>query len=227
MTLIDRQAMPIPVLLHAVPGILSQALAEQKNTGGNYVYLTAPPDDITGAAVRLLLLGVAVDVPEKLAVWRTAGLRAPVLLLGTPPEAWPVTETLPLPVKLGRLFERMEYYAQLAAGQGPGEVACGPYRLDPAAKKLYAGPMEKDLAEQNLPEQNLTDKECAILVLFARDPARDWSREELLREVWGYDGALETHTLETHIYRLRRKLADLGGAVDIGSGPGGYRMQGL
>lgn len=205
--------MPIPILLYAVPPILSQALTEQKRRGDDSMYVTALPDAATGLAVRLLLLGVGADVPEKLVGWRAAGVRAPSLLLGTPPESWPVTETLALPVKLGRLLERMEYYVQLAAG--PGVVACGPYLLDQAAKKLRA----------EGGEQSLTDKECAILALFARDPARVWSREELLREVWNYDVSIDTHTLETHIYRLRRKFADLGGAADIGSGVGGYRVQ--
>ncbi len=206
--------MPILILLHAVPPILPHALAEQKNVAGHYHYLTEHSVATDAAVPRLLLLGVAADVPEKLGQWRAAGIRAPALLLGTPPEAWPVTETLALPVKLGRLLERMDYYAQLAAGQGPDTMACGSYQLDLVARKLLAG----------VAEQNLTDKECALLALFARDPAREWKREELLREIWGYDGDLETHTLETHIYRLRRKLADLGGAVDIGNGPGGYRM---
>lgn len=212
---------PIPILHYALPKILPQALAEQKHANAAFVFLT----EFGTEPVRLLLLGVAADVPEKLAAWRAAGIRAPALLLGAAPDDWPVTESLALPVKLGRLLERMEYYAQLAAGQGPSVVMCGNYELDMVAKKLRAG----------LAEQVLTDKECALLALFAVDLNRRWSREELLREVWGYDAAIDTHTLETHIYRLRRKLAELGdgGAggdtvpdvMDIVSGADGYRMQ--
>jgi hypothetical protein len=210
---------PIPILHYALPKILSQALAEQKHAQAAFVFLTEPGTE----PIRLLLLGVAAEVPEKLAVWRTAGIRAPALLVGTATEAWPVTESLALPVKLGRLLERMEYYAQLAVGQGPSVVACGAYELDLAAKKLRTGTAE----------QLLTDKECALLALFAADLTRCWSREELLRDVWGYDAAIDTHTLETHIYRLRRKLAELGGGgggaadgmLDIVSGAEGYRME--
>lgn len=210
---------PIPILHYALPKILPSAMAEQKPANAAFMFLTEPGAE----PIRLLLLGVAADVPEKLAAWRAAGIRAPALLLGTAADAWPVTESLALPVKLGRLLERMEYYAQLAAGQGPSVVMCGAYELDLAAKKLRAGTVE----------QLLTDKECALLALFAADLTRCWSREELLREVWDYDAAIDTHTLETHIYRLRRKLAELGGgaadampdALDIVSGAEGYRMQ--
>ncbi len=51
-------------------------------------------------------------------------------------------------------------------------------------------------------------------------------KEELLGEVWGYAPDVATHTLETHLYRLRRKLAagGLGAAGLVVTGPGGYRL---
>lgn len=51
----------------------------------------------------------------------------------------------------------------------------------------------------------LTEKEVAILDMLAHSD-KDVSRDELLSHIWGYQEGLETHTLETHIYRLRQKL---------------------
>jgi hypothetical protein len=52
----------------------------------------------------------------------------------------------------------------------------------------------------------LTEKETSILRHLCRAGQRPVSRETLLQEIWGYNSAVTTHTLETHIYRLRQKL---------------------
>lgn len=57
--------------------------------------------------------------------------------------------------------------------------------------------------------QALTDKEVSILQCLVGAGGEPVSKEELLRTVWGYQSSLDTHTLETHIYRLRNKIRDL------------------
>jgi DNA-binding response OmpR family regulator len=52
----------------------------------------------------------------------------------------------------------------------------------------------------------LTDKECAILKFLYRAGGKSVPRPVLLNEVWNYSSAVSTHTLETHVYRLRQKL---------------------
>jgi DNA-binding response OmpR family regulator len=71
----------------------------------------------------------------------------------------------------------------------------------------------------------LTEKETAILKYLYRARPRSVSREMLLREVWGYNSSVTTHTLETHIYRLRQKVEqDAGSPSVLITESGGYKL---
>jgi DNA-binding response OmpR family regulator len=71
----------------------------------------------------------------------------------------------------------------------------------------------------------LTDKECSILKYLYRAGGKAVPRQVLLNEVWGYNGAVSTHTLETHIYRLRQKLeADPSHPRLLLTENGGYKL---
>jgi DNA-binding response OmpR family regulator len=56
----------------------------------------------------------------------------------------------------------------------------------------------------------LTEKETAILIRLSAANGESVSRNTLLEEVWGYKAGIDSHTLETHIYRLRKKIEELG-----------------
>jgi DNA-binding response OmpR family regulator len=71
----------------------------------------------------------------------------------------------------------------------------------------------------------LTEKEAAILKFLYRAGTRAVARQVLLNEVWGYNAAVTTHTLETHIYRLRQKIEpDPANARLLVTEGGGYRL---
>jgi DNA-binding response OmpR family regulator len=71
----------------------------------------------------------------------------------------------------------------------------------------------------------LTEKETAILRYLYRAGRGAVSRDVLLNEVWGYNSAVTTHTLETHIYRLRQKIEkDPANANLLVTDKGGYRL---
>ena len=71
----------------------------------------------------------------------------------------------------------------------------------------------------------LTEKETAILARLARARGEVVARDVLLREIWGYSPAVDTHTLESHIHRLRRKIEDASGRPKLLlSAPSGYRL---
>ncbi|HEX2393362.1 MAG TPA: response regulator transcription factor [Solirubrobacterales bacterium] len=70
----------------------------------------------------------------------------------------------------------------------------------------------------------LAKKEFALLRALAADPTRVFSKEELLRDVWGYKGPLKTRTLDSHASRLRRKLDPAHGRYVINCWGIGYRL---
>jgi len=73
----------------------------------------------------------------------------------------------------------------------------GPYTFRPSSKILLNPKGNK---------VRLTERETSILRYLYRAGQRPVSRETLLQEVWGYNSGMTTHTLETHIYRLRQKI---------------------
>jgi hypothetical protein len=73
-------------------------------------------------------------------------------------------------------------------------------------------------------EIDLTDKEIQLLQVLADAKGGVVSKEHLLKHVWGIDSALDTHTLETHIYRLRGKFRELSGEDAIAAMDGGYAL---
>ena len=74
----------------------------------------------------------------------------------------------------------------------------GPYRFRPATKLLVDPTRQRKV--------HLTEREAAIVKFLYRMGDRPVPRATLLDEVWGYNARVETHTLETHIYRLRQKM---------------------
>jgi DNA-binding response OmpR family regulator len=100
-------------------------------------------------------------------------------------------------------------------------------------ERLKAGPIEIDLRSRVVTVRKqpvaLSQKEYALLVRLAADPERVFTRDELLRDVWGYRGSPRTRTIDVYASRLRRKLQaadDDSVFVDNHWGVG-YRLLGL
>lgn len=92
----------------------------------------------------------------------------------------------------------------------------GPYVFQPSAKQMT------DAAGKRI---RLTEKETNILKFLLRSADQVVSRDVLLHEVWGYNSNVTTHTLETHIYRLRQKIEpDPSNASLLVTESGGYRL---
>jgi DNA-binding response OmpR family regulator len=92
----------------------------------------------------------------------------------------------------------------------------GPYTFKPSAKLLLTPDNKK---------VRLTEKETSILKYLYRAGEQAVGRDILLHEVWGYNAGVTTHTLETHIYRLRQKIErDPSNAEILVTETGGYRL---
>src|SRR5262249_52421765 len=100
-----------------------------------------------------------------------------------------------------------------------------PARLRGERRRRAFRPSSKLLLNPEGNEVRLTEKETGVLRYLCRAGQRPVSRETLLQEVWGYNSGLTTHTLETHIYRLRQKIEkDAASPAILVSQAGGYKL---
>ena len=121
------------------------------------------------------------------------------------------------PFRFGVLLARIR--AQLRSHEASEDAVfrIGPYTFRPSAKQLL---------DEKGAKIRLTEKETSILKYLYRAGEKPVTREELLAEVWGYNAGVTTHTLETHVYRLRQKIEpDPAHAKLLITEPGGYRLE--
>jgi DNA-binding response OmpR family regulator len=101
-------------------------------------------------------------------------------------------------------------------------------RRRPGTGRLRVGPLEVDALVRRVSLRgtaiHLSKKEFALLRALMGDPLRVFTRAELLRAVWGYQNAAPTRTLDTHAFRLRRKLARDGDRFIVNVWGVGYRL---
>ena len=178
--------------------------------------------------VDLVLLDVGLpdgDGRQVCRQMRSGGLKAPIIMLtGADSETDTIqgldagaSDYVIKPFRLGVLIARIKAQLRQHEQSDDALFAIGPYRFRPASKLLMD------------PEKNrrirLTEKETAILKYLFRAGARAIAREVLLNEVWDYNSGVTTHTLETHVYRLRQKIERNPAKAEIlVTEQGGYRL---
>lgn len=178
--------------------------------------------------VDLVLLDVGLpdgDGRQICQQMRAGGLKAPIIMLtGADTESDTIqgleagaSDYVTKPFRLGVLIARIKAQLRQHEQSDDAIFAIGPYRFRPASKLLID------------PEKNrrvrLTEKETAILKYLFRAGDRAIARDVLLNEVWGYNSGVTTHTLETHVYRLRQKIERNPAKAEIlVTEQGGYRL---
>ncbi|SEN33227.1 two component transcriptional regulator, winged helix family [Palleronia salina] len=175
----------------------------------------------------LVILDVGLpdtDGRELCKLMRKQGVKCPVLMLtGHDSDADTilgldagandyVTKPFKFPVLLARIRAQLRQHEQ----SEDAVFSLGPYSFRPAQKVLV------DEADKKI---RLTEKETNILKFLYRATEGVVARDVLLHEVWGYNAGVTTHTLETHIYRLRQKIEpDPSNARLLVTESGGYRL---
>jgi len=211
---------------------LRETLAEQIDLHQEFksVSVTSGADAVRAVKdghVDLVLMDVGLpdmDGREAVRAARENGYRGPVIMLtGRDSEADTIkgleagaNDYVTKPFRFSVLLARIR--AQLRSHEASEDAvfSIGPYSFRPATKLLTNDRGSK---------VRLTEKETSILRYLYRAGGKVVGRDELLQEVWGYNAEVTTHTLETHIYRLRQKIEkNPSSAALLVTEAGGYKL---
>jgi DNA-binding response OmpR family regulator len=165
-----------------------------------------------------------MDGREAVRNLRKAGFKTPIVMLtGNSSDADQIlgldagaNDYITKPFKFAVLLARIRAQLRQHEQSEDAVFTIGPYTFKPASKLLL---------DEKGGKIRLTEKETAILKYLYRTGEKVVSRETLLHEVWGYNAGVTTHTLETHIYRLRQKIEkDPSSAEILLTETGGYKL---
>jgi DNA-binding response OmpR family regulator len=211
---------------------LREALSEQLAMNDEFAVETAADGaealaKARGGQIDIVLMDVGLpdaDGREIVRELRKEGFRAPVIML-TGHDADNDTiqgleaganDYVPKPFRFPVLLARVR--AQLRSHEASEDAvfSIGPYTFKPGSKMLITERGSKI---------RLTEKETSILRFLYRAGERVVTRDILLQEVWGYNSGVTTHTLETHVYRLRQKIEkEPSNAKLLVTEGGGYKL---
>jgi DNA-binding response OmpR family regulator len=175
----------------------------------------------------LVLMDVGLpdmDGREAVKIIRANGYKGPVIMLtGHDSEADTIqgleagaNDYVAKPFRFAVLLARIRAQLRSHEASEDAVLSIGSYTFRPATKLLVNDRGSK---------VRLTEKETSILRYLYRAGGKVIGRDELLQEVWGYNAEVTTHTLETHIYRLRQKIEkDPSSAALLVTEAGGYKL---
>jgi DNA-binding response OmpR family regulator len=177
--------------------------------------------------VDLVIMDVGlpdIDGREAVRMLRKSGFKAPILLLtGHDTDSDTIlglesgaNDYVTKPFRFAVLLARIRAQLRQHEASEDAVFTIGPFTFRPSSKLLLNAKGNK---------VRLTEKETAILRFLYRAGQKPVSRETLLQEVWGYNSGVTTHTLETHIYRLRQKVErDATTPTILVTETGGYKL---
>jgi DNA-binding response OmpR family regulator len=165
-----------------------------------------------------------IDGREAIRILRKGGFKAPIILLtGHDTDSDTIlglesgaNDYVTKPFRFAVLLARIRAQLRQHEASEDAVFTIGPFTFRPSSKLLLNAKGNK---------VRLTEKETAILRFLYRAGQKPVSRETLLQEVWGYNSGVTTHTLETHIYRLRQKVErDATTPTILVTETGGYKL---
>src|SRR4051795_2717672 len=211
---------------------LRDTLAEQLGLYDEFEILSADTaasavNQAKGDRIDLAIMDVGLpdmDGREAVKIMRRNGFRSPIIMLTAQvSDADTVlgleagaNDYVTKPFKFAVLLARIRAQLRQYEASEDAVFQIGPYTFRPGSKLLMTDKGSK---------LKLTEKETAILRYLYRANQDVVGRETLLAEVWGYNSNVTTHTLETHIYRLRQKIErDPAHAQMLVTEAGGYKL---
>ena len=212
---------------------LLEMLSEQLQLHEEFITATAPSAALALELSKddyfdVIILDVGLpdmDGREVCRLMRRNGVKSPIIMLtGADTDSDTIlgldagaNDYITKPFRLGVLLARLRAHIRQHERSDDAVFTIGPYSFQPGSKLLLETGSNKKV--------RLTDKEAAILKYLYRAGDKVVSRDILLDDVWGYNAGVTTHTLETHVYRLRQKIeADPSNARILLTEPGGYRL---
>ena len=211
---------------------LRESLIDQLALHDDFQALTAPTasaglETLKREHIDLLLLDVGLpdmDGREMCKVVRRNGFKGPVVMLtGQASDSDTIlgldagaNDYIAKPFKFGVLLARLRAQLRQHEQSEDAVFTIGRFTFKPAAKLLV---------DEKGSKIRLTEKESSILKYLFRAGEKVVTRDVLLLEVWGYNAGVTTHTLETHIYRLRQKIEkDPANSELLITETGGYKL---
>ncbi len=165
-----------------------------------------------------------MDGREAVKIIRKNGIKAPIIMLtGHDTDSDTIlgleagaNDYVTKPFRFAVLLARIRAQLRTHEQSEDAVFTIGQYTFKPAQKILF---------EEDGGKVRLTEKETAILKYLYRAEQKIVGRDELLEQVWGYNSGVTTHTLETHIYRLRQKIErNPSNARMLVTESGGYKL---
>ena len=211
---------------------LLETLVDQLSQEENFEVFGAPNlaegrDLITHHDPDLVLLDVMLPDGDgrDMCRWiRDQGFVMPILMLtGQDSEADTIdgleagaNDYIAKPLRLGELLARIRTHLRQYQNQENARIKIGAFHFIQGRKILSHRETGETL--------NLTEKESAIIKYLLKKTGHVTPKAELLEEVWGYGDQISTHTLETHIYRLRQKINYVDDQPFIVTKENGYQL---
>jgi DNA-binding response OmpR family regulator len=221
------------ILLVDDEDLLRQSIADQLELHDEFSTTqcnsgSAGLEAVKGDHFDLILLDVGLpdlDGREACKMMRRGGVKCPIIMLtGLDGDADTIlglesgaNDYVTKPFKFAVLLARIRAQLRQHEQSEDAVFTIGDYTFRPSAKLM--------VHNETAQKVRLTEKEAAILKFLYRAGDKVVSRDVLLNEVWGYNVTVTTHTLETHVYRLRQKIErEPSNAELLITEPGGYKL---
>jgi len=190
--------------------VLRHAIHEQMVSSTGWLTMEIPAlaealtiwEERTPQAILLDAAALDENAPRLVAIVNARKPPALLFIIGEPPDILEeslVTEFFSKPLRLGYLLVRLHFYQQPHHHTSSATYVLKQWDFSPRARQLKTHTGNEII--------HLTHKESSLLEYLCQSK-NPMPRDELLAAIWGYDGGIDTHTLETHIYRLRQAVPE-------------------